>query len=91
MLQLVADVRFDAVEALLDDLDHFWGALDLVAGIRHSSSDFVRVVVAEGFLDRLEIDHKSSPGVPVQGHGVEDEGMTLVWGAQLDDDCLWLA
>ena len=101
-LQLVAEVlrdpadalqggSLDAVEAFLDDLDHLAGPLDLVAGVGHGGSDLVRVVVAQGLLDRLEVDFEARTSVAEHGHGVEDERMALVRGAERDDDGLRLA
>src|SRR5690242_2128721 len=83
--------NLDAIETFLDDLDHFLRALDLVARIGHGCCDFVRVVVAEGLLNRLQVDDKSSPCVPVQRHSVEDQGMALVGCAQTNHHSLWLA
>ena len=81
----------DAVDALLDHLDHFLGALDLVAGRGHGGGDLVGVVVAQRFLDGLEVDLEPGAGVAVDGHGVEDERVAFVRRAELHHDGLGLA
>ena len=80
----------ETVVALLDDLDHLAGPLDLVSRVRHGGSDLEGVMVPQGLLDRLEVDLEASTGISEHSHGIEDQGVALVRRAEGDGDRLRL-